>query len=271
MLKEFLSTIAQNGGFKSFFGGGLQGGRGIPSQGGFGQIFNSIQGGIPFGVGGGFPMGAGFPAGGGTPFGGGTQFGGLSQPGLIGNGALQAFQGAQNQFGNYSPEPTKAIRHQALAPGAVLVGPQSQPPSSQATSGFGLQGFAGQTNPFNGGGVGGYGGQTNPFNGGGVGGFGQSYFPQYAGPGILGGLGRFQFLLSPIITLVGMVKSVFGFRKQIGSIQPVTIDPNITGYNQSIAYLNDSYADSGFDEPRPFNGGIPNDLDPNESGNSSYF
>ena len=244
MLKEFLSIAGT--GIKSMFGGGRQGIGGIPSQANFGQMFNSIGGGIPFG--------------GGTPFGGGIPFGGPSQPG-IGNGALQAFQGIQNQFGNYSPEPTKTIKHQALAPGAVLVGSQSQPPSNQSAGGFGgLQGFAGQTNPFNGG-VGGYGGP------------GQSYFPQYGGAGgILGGLGRFQFILSPIITLVGMVKSVFGFRNQIGSMRPVNVDPNITGYNQSITYLNDSYADGGFDQPIPFSGGIPDDIDPNESGsNSTYF
>ncbi len=248
MLKEFLS-IAGNG-IKGIFGGGQRIG-GIPPQANFGQMFNSIGGGIPFG--------GGTPFGGGIPFGGGTPFGGLSQPGSVGNGALQAFQGMQNQFGNYSPEPIKTIKHQALAPGAVLVGSQSQPPSNQPAGGFGLQGFAGQTNPFNGG-VGGYGG------------IGQSYYPQYSGPGILGGLGRFQVILSPIIALVGMVKSVFGFRNQIGFMRPVNVDPNITGYNQSIAYLNDSYADGGFDQPRPFSGGIPDDIDPNESGsNSSYF
>jgi len=251
MLKEFLS-IAGNGLKGVFGGGGGLGARGIPSQGNFGQIFNGVGGGIPFG--GGLPLGGGFPGAGGIPFGGGTPFGGLS-----GGGALQAFQGIQNQFGNYPSDVSeKTLKQQALAPGAVLIGSQSKPPSGQAP---GLQGFAGQTNSytFGGGGLGGFGG------------LGQSYFQQYGGAGLLGGLGQFQMLLSPFIALIGMVKSVFGFRRQMSSLQPVSVDPSITGYNQSIAYLNDSYVDSGFDEPRPFNAGLPSDLDPNDSGNGSYF
>lgn len=214
MLKQFLNGIIGKGTQMGF--GSYTGISSIPSQGGFGQVFNNFL------LGGGGRVG-GFPQQG---------FGGISP------GAIQAFQGAQNQFSD--PKATKTIKHQALAPGAVLIGSQSTPPSFNKSNPF--QGFAGQTTQLPGGFGQGFGG-----------GFGQPFSSQFPGAGLLGGLGGgLQSLLFPIISVVGMIKSIFGFRKEIGALRPVVVDKGITGYNQSQQYLAEEYTPGGFDEPAPF-------------------
>lgn len=184
-----------------------------------------------------------FGAAGGIPGFGGAQGGFPAGYG----GVTQAYGNAQNQRG------TSLIKH-ALRPGAVLVGSRIKEGNNvqaQRAAGVGafaanpLQGFAGQAGGFIGGAPQASGGfNTQP------GGF--AFAPNGLGQG---GFFSLQTILLPIMSLIGVFKSLFNFRKTVGSMQPIVVDRYDTGYYGYQQYLDNANVEGAFDEPPTYERG----------------
>lgn len=242
MLEEFTNAIygpITTAAFTNPAGYGI---RTVPRQAGFAGVFNRLLSSFSPNNGFGIPqLGYGGNGIGGIPFQG--------YGGGIGPQALQAFNGSRGQFSN---TPERTIRNQALAPGAVVINSKGVPvisPQVAPQGGFSpndllglspLQGFAGQ-----GGGVGGnYG--YGQFGGAGVPLGGSGYVPGQ------NGFGPLSLLIFPIISLFSIVKSLLGFRRTLGSLKPVKVDPYDLSYYNYKNYIEEQYEEGNFDEPDPY-------------------
>lgn len=241
MLKKFFNSIFPGTSYpQSPYTGGV-GFNGIPPQVGFNQVLGGLNSPV------GFP-GATLPY-------GAPGLGTIPQAGFFGLGpqTLQAYNNVQ------SKSPRQNLRNQALAPGAALISTQTQakPPQQTIPS---QQGFIGQSTPF------GYGNGFAPSQAFGQGampfGYGNAYGPsQTFGQGAMpfapyGSpfLQKAQILLFPIISLFGLVKSLFGLGRFFGIARPIKVNEEDTSYSRFTDYVSESYVPGGFDEPFPFDG-----------------
>lgn len=209
-----------------------------------GSAFANVLGSLgpqAYGSAGGIP---GFGGGGGFPGFGGTQ-----------GGFPAGYGGVPQAYGNAQNQRSTSLIKQALRPGAVLVGSRIKERNdvqAQRTAGLGafaanpLQGFAGQAQ---GGFIGGAPQAAGGFNTQ-PGGF--AFAPNGLGQG---GFFSLQTILLPIMSLIGVFKSLFNFRKTVGSMQPIVVDRYDTGYYGYQQYLDNANIEGAFDEPPPYERG----------------
>lgn len=209
-----------------------------------GSAFANVLGSLgpqAYGASGGIP---GFGGGGGFPGFGGAQGGFPAGYG----GVAQTYGNAQNQRG-------ASLIKQALRPGAVLVGSRiKERDNVQAQRAAGISAFA--ANPLQG-----FAGQAGGFIGGAPQAAGGGFTTQPGGfafaPNGLGQGGFFslQTILLPIMSLFGVVKSLFNFRNTVGSMQPLIVDRYDTGYYGYQQYLDRVNVEGDFEEPPPYERG----------------
>ena len=203
----------------------------VPLQATFKKFFNTFIGSLNNPAANSYPGAAGgtgqFP-GGGFP---GAQ--GFPQAGFPGQLPMLPSQIAGFRIQNQT---SKHLKSQAFAPGSVLV--DSVQPQIGTVNPF--QGFAGQN-----------GTSLTPgiFPGGGISSIGTagqfSSFPAYQ----QGSGAKLPFLIMPIISLFGLLKSMLSFRKLAGYLTPEKVDKQNLNYNTYQSYLNKAYEDGNFDEP----------------------
>ncbi len=165
--------------------------------------------------------------------------------------AAQAYVKSLNNYGNgVNINSNKASGREAFSPGAVISDLQMPPipqttsssysPFSQLAGINPLQGFAGQAGT----------------NGAAPGAFGTNSFTQQGMfPGVngftqpTGGFGKLSTLLMPFISLIGLVKSLFGLRGIASSEQPMNVDRNSLDYTVSLGnYQQSQNTDGSFYE-----------------------
>ena len=239
MLQEFLNALSRSVSttpFVNSYGGGSN----IPPKAAFGKMFNTLLGAF-----------TGNPANINNPMGGyNTQAQGYGQTVQAYTNSIAGGQGFFNGV--------QTSRREAFSPGAVIntleVPPQQMIPNSysqvgQLTAAINpLQGFANSQAGVTTGAI--PGAVTGTFGGNGFAQPGQ-YMPGPNGfmPANTGIFGKWSTLLMPLISLVGLVKSLFGLRGLAGSLQPVQIDKDALDYRVSLQnYDKAQHTDGSFDD-----------------------
>ena len=169
-----------------------------------------------------------------------------------------AVQAYLNSLNNYGVVSANSKKQEAFSPGSVISNLQAPPipqqgfnPYSQLAGAINpLQGFAGQSSATA---TGAIPGAVGTFGAGGL-------IPGQVTPGAYGmpggfsmpgagGFGKWSMFLMPLISLIGLMKSFFGFGRGTSSMKPVQIDKDALDYKVSLQnYERDQRTDGSFDE-----------------------